>query len=325
MMKRAGIAVAGTILVDEINEIAAYPASGELVQIQKVSRSTGGCVPNVAVDLKKLCPTMDISALGRVGDDDNGCYAKELMAQQGVDVSRVLCQTGEKTSFTQVMSIVGGQRTFFTYAGASAQFGAEDVSVEDLSARILHLGYFLLLDKVDGGDGLTILQKAQQAGIKTSIDMVSENTDRYQLVLPCLPYVDYLIINEHEAEKLTDIPATNENLPRIATALKDAGVREKVIIHKPDRAVCCSAEGMTTVGSYILPEGYIQGTTGAGDAFCAGALVGIHEGWSDREILEFASAAAVSALGCADATGGLKTVSEVRELCEDFARMDTAL
>ncbi len=324
MMEKTGIAVAGTILVDEINEIAAYPACGELVQIQKVSRSTGGCVPNVAVDLKKLCPSMDILAIGRVGDDDNGRYAKELMAQPGVDVSRVLCQAGEKTSFTQVMSIIGGQRTFFTYAGASAQFGAEDVATQELSARILHLGYFLLLDKIDHGDGLALLQKAQQAGLKTSIDLVSENTDRYGLVLPCLPFVDYLIINEHEAEKLTDIPASNENLPRIAKALMDAGVREKVIIHKPDRAVCCSAEGMTAVGSYILPDGYIQGTTGAGDAFCAGALVGIHEGWSDREILEFASAAAVAALGCADATGGLKTVPEVRELCKDFARVEIA-
>ncbi len=324
MMERTGIAVAGTILVDEINEIAAYPACGELVQIQKNSRSIGGCVPNVAVDLKKLCPSMDILAIGKVGDDDNGRYAKEMMAQTGVDVSRVVSMTGEKTSFSQVMSIIGGQRTFFVYAGASAQFGVEDVALDNLQARILHLGYFLLLDKIDHGDGLTLLKNAQQAGLKTSIDLVSENTDRYGLVLPCLPYVDYLIINEHEAEKLTDIPATNENLPRIAKALMDAGVREKVIIHKPDCAICYSSEGVTVVGSYVLPDGYIQGTTGAGDAFCSGALVGIHEGWSDREILEFSSAAAVAALGAADATSGLKTVEQVREMCKDFARRDIA-
>ncbi len=324
MTNRTGIAVAGTILVDEINEIAAYPACGELVQIQKNSRSIGGCVPNVAVDLKKLCPSMDILAIGKVGDDDNGRYAKEMMAQTGVDVSRVVSMTGEKTSFSQVMSIIGGQRTFFVYAGASAQFGVEDVALDNLQARILHLGYFLLLDKIDHGDGLILLKNAQQAGLKTSIDLVSENTDRYGLVLPCLPYVDYLIINEHEAEKLTDIPATNENLPRIAKALMDAGVREKVIIHKPDCAICYSSEGVTVVGSYVLPEGYIQGTTGAGDAFCAGALVGIHEGWSDREILEFSSAAAVAALGAADATSGLKTVGQVREMCKGFARRDIA-
>ncbi len=324
MMERTGIIIAGTILVDELNHIDAYPECGELVQIRKTEKSIGGCVPNVAVDLKKLCPSLEVSAIGKVGDDENGVYAKEAMESQGVDVSRVLCQGGEKTSFTQVMSIVGGQRTFFTYAGASAQFGAQDVPTQELSARILHLGYFLLLDKIDQGDGLTVLQKAQQAGIKTSIDLVSENTDRYQLVLPCLPYVDYLIINEQEAEKLTNIPATNENLPRIAKALMDAGVREKVIIHKPDRAICCSELGTTVVGSYNLPDGFIQGTTGAGDAFCAGALLGIYNGWNDREILEFSSAAAVAALGSADATSGLKTVEQVREMCKNFTRKEIA-
>lgn len=325
MKNRTGIAVAGTILVDEINHIIAYPESGELVQIRKTEKSIGGCVPNVAVDLKKLCPSLEVTAIGRVGDDENGTYATDAMALPGVDVSRIVRQEGEKTSFTQVMSIIGGQRTFFTYAGASAQFGVDDVNVDDLAARILHLGYFLLLDKVDDGDGLAILQKAQQAGIKTSIDLVSENSDRYQLVLPCLPYVDYLIINEQEAEKLTNIPATNENLGDIAAALKAAGVREKVIIHKPDRAVCCSEQGITVVGSYCLPDGYIQGTTGAGDAFCAGALLGIYNDWSDREILEFSSAAAVAALGAADATSGLRPVPEIRELCKGYSRMDTAL
>ena len=114
MENRTGIAVAGTILVDELNHIIAYPECGELVQIRKVEKSIGGCVPNVAVDLKKLCPSLEVTAIGRVGDDENGTYATDAIAQPGVDVSRILCQEGEKTSFTQVMSIIGGQRTFFT-------------------------------------------------------------------------------------------------------------------------------------------------------------------------------------------------------------------
>ena len=53
---RKGIAVAGSILVDKINEIRAYPQSGELTQIVNLEKSVGGCVPNVALDLKKICP-----------------------------------------------------------------------------------------------------------------------------------------------------------------------------------------------------------------------------------------------------------------------------
>ena len=74
-----------------------------------------------------------------------------------------------------------------------------------------------------------------------------------------------------------------------------------------------------------LPDGYIQGTTGAGDAFCAGALFGIYQGKTDKEILEFASAAAVAALSSADATSGLRTEKEIKELCNGLERRKICL
>lgn len=50
---KKGIAVAGSILVDIINTVSKFPNEGELTQISSVSRAVGGCVPNVAVDIKK--------------------------------------------------------------------------------------------------------------------------------------------------------------------------------------------------------------------------------------------------------------------------------
>lgn len=317
---RKGIAVAGSVLVDKINEIKAYPQSGELTQIVNLQKAVGGCVPNVGLDLKKICPDMDIQAIGKIGDDEDGAYVSEVLSQGGVDVSGLVVSKEDSTSFTEVMSVINGQRTFFTYPGTSADFGYDDIDFENLNTRILQLGYFLLLEKVDQGDGLLILKKAQEMGIKTSIDLVSENSDRYSLVLPCLPYTDYLIINEMEAGKLTGMEPTDENLEAIASRLNELGVKEKVVIHKPDYAVCLSKDGYTVVNSYSLPDGYIKGTTGAGDAFCAGTLVGIYKGWSDSEILEFASACAVMALGTADATSGLVTEAEIKEYCKQFKR-----
>lgn len=318
--QRNGIAVAGSVLVDKINEIKAYPQSGELTQIVGLEKAVGGCVPNVALDLKKICPDMDVKAIGKIGNDEEGAYVSEVLGQGGVDVTGFVVDESNKTSFTEVMSVINGQRTFFTYPGASAKFGYSDIDFEHLDAKIMLLGYFLLLDKVDQGDGLQILQKAQEMGIKTSIDLVSENSDRYSLVIPCLKYTDYLIINEMEAGKLAGIDPTDENLKQIASKLQELGVKEKVVIHKPDYAVCLSGDDYTVVSSYKLPEGYIKGTTGAGDAFCAGTLIGIYKGWTDQEILEFASGCAVMALGKADATSGLVTESEIKEYCKQFER-----
>ena len=316
---KSGIAVAGSILVDKINEISAYPSVGELTQIKRVQKSVGGCVPNVAIDLKRLCSALTIKAVGKIGNDENGEYVKCVLQENGVDCENVFA-CAVPTSFTEVMSIPGGQRTFFTYAGASAEFGENDITMSALNVKMLHLGYFLLLDKIDNGDGVKILQKAQEAGVKTSIDLVSENSDRYSLVLPCLPYVDNLIINEVEAGKMCGVEPTMENLPQIAQTLKSYGVKERVIIHTPAVGICCSEQGMSVLPSYRLPDGFIQGTTGAGDAFCAGALLGIHEEKSDLDILQMATVAATGALSTADATSGLKTYAELQEICKHFER-----
>ena len=319
-IERNGIAVAGSVLVDKINEIKAYPQSGELTQIVGLEKAVGGCVPNVALDLKKICPELNVKAIGKIGNDEDGAYVSNVLSQGGVDVSGFVVSEEDSTSFTEVMSVINGQRTFFTYPGTSADFGYNDIDFENLDSSILHLGYFLLLEKVDQGEGIQILQKAQEMGIKTSIDLVSENSDRYSLILSCLPYTNYLIINEIEAGKLTNTDPTDDNLEEIARKLKALGVSDKVVIHKPDFAVCLSNDGYTVVNSYSLPDGYIKGTTGAGDAFCAGTLIGIYKEWSDTEILEFASGCAVMALGKADATSGLLTEEEIKEYCKQFER-----
>ena len=314
MAKREGIAVAGTILVDRLCEIGAYPKAGELTQIRRLSLSAGGLVPNDGIDLKKLDPNLPVYAYGKVGNDDEGRFALERMKTNNVDVSGVIVSDTEKTGFTDVMSVIGGQRTFFTYSGANASFGINDIPWETLSCKLLHLGYFLLMDAIDNGDGLLILKRAKEQGILTSIDLVSENSNRYARVLPCLPYVDNLIINETEAGNLCGIEPTDENLKKIAEKLLRAGVRERVVIHTPEQAVCKSRHEWTMMPSYDVPDGWIKGKTGAGDAFCSGALLGIYYGKDDNTILEYAQTAAAASLRTTDATSGLAELSELQKL-----------
>ena len=322
---KTGIAVAGTVLVDKINEIAAYPNCGELTKITGLDKSVGGCVPNVGIDLKKIDPDLPVYAVGKIGADDDGEYVKNVLAKNDLDISGIKVTADGRTSFTEVMSVKGGQRTFFTYAGADGDLCVNDISFDNIKPRMLHLGYFLLLNKVDAGEGLEILKKATEQGIETSIDLVSENSDRYSLVLPCLPYTDYLIINEVEAGKLSGIEPQPEKLKEMALKLKNLGVRKKVIIHMRDCALCCSESGITVTGSVDIPREQIKGTTGAGDAFCAGALYAIYKNKADDEILDFASSAAVMALTSADATSGLCTQQEIIKYCQQFRRMETCL
>lgn len=320
MAGRKGIAVVGTLLVDNIYEISAYPESGELTQIRSVSRACGGLVSNNGIGLKKIAPDLPVYGVGKVGNDEEGRFALQTLKASGLDVSGIKVSETEKTSFTAVMSISGGQRTFFTYPGCCSTFGMDDIDWDHLPCKMMHLGYFLLLEKVDGGDGLKILKEAKARGITTSIDLVSENSDRYSLVIPCLPYVDNLIINEMEAGKICGIDPTEENLPLIAEKLLEMGVRERVIIHMPSLGLCKTKNALVQLPSVALPKGYIKGKTGAGDAFCSGALIAIERGASPSEILELAEAAAVASLTETDATGGIMEEASLLENIRKFKR-----
>lgn len=144
--------------------------------------------------------------------------------------------------------------------------------------------------------------------------------------MPCLEYTDNLIVNEIEAGKLANTIVTDNNIKDVLKNLIKQGVKERVIIHKPDYSVCLNVNGeYTFVPSLQIPSEIIKGTTGAGDAFCSGCLVKILQGATDREILEFASMSAVTSLTEKDATSGIKSEKEIIEFCRQFKRREICL
>lgn len=50
------------------------------------------------------------------------------------------------------MNLPTGERTFFHARGANAEFSPDDIDLSSLSARMLHIGYILLLDSFDNAD-----------------------------------------------------------------------------------------------------------------------------------------------------------------------------
>ena len=323
-MKREGIALAGSLIVDHIKEIAVLPNRSELARITNVSDSTGGCVCNTGIDIRDLDPDIKLWAYGVLGDDKDGEIIIDVLKKANFDTSGIVKRG--ITSFTDVYpESETGCRTFFQYGGACDSFSVEDIDVSKVTAKIFHLGYLLLMDNLDSPDeeygtkSAHLLAKLQEAGCLTSIDTVSESGERFKkVVAPALKYVDYLIINELEASKLTDVDLTvtekgidEENMKKALKKLFDLGVGKRVIIH-----ALCGAYGMEKSGEYAftpsreLPKGYKKGSVGAGDAFCAGALLASYREMSLEDTLILGNAAAHCSLSTATATGGVKEVPE---------------
>lgn len=332
-MNREGIACAGNLILDEINIIDSWPNEGHLANILSKKQGTGGLVCNVLTGLAKFQTGVPLTAIGLVGMDNNGDSILEDMKSYGIDITHIVRTDREPTSYTEVMSVKDtGQRTLFHNRGANKLLSEKHFHWKHLQGKMFHLGYILILDSLDqpdmkfGTKAASVLHEALEHGFKTSLDVVSEMSDRFKnLVPPALPYVDYLIINELEAGHTTGFKIRNgekldrQALHKAAQELMNMGVKELVVIHFPEGAYALTKKGQKAYQSSLLfPEGYIQSTAGAGDAFCVGVLYGIHEDWDLDESLRLGIAAAGTSLNDATCTSSMRSLDETLNLFSKF-------
>ncbi len=327
-----GIAIAGNMILDRIKMIDVFPEEGMLCNIKSQSTSLGGCVCNTGIDIAMLSgDDIKLYALGRVGEDEDGKHILDVLQKNNIDTDGIIiCDTD--TSYTDVMTIVdSGRRTFFHCRGANDEFCVDDIDYDKLNCDILHVGYALLLDKFDkknndyGTELAKSLYMAQQRGIKTSIDVVSEQSDRFkEIVTSSIKYCDYITINEIEAENVSDISLRDKDKNIIESNLKKAcnffmenGVKQ-VCIHFPEGCAAMKDNEYRQIPSLNLPDNYIRGSVGAGDAFCAGILYAAYKGFSLQKSIMLGVCSASCSLSQADSISGMSDYKSAIDLFEKY-------
>lgn len=313
-MKR-GILAAGNFIVDRVKVIDAYPAEDMLAIIRGESRCNGGGPYNVLKDLAAMGVEYPLAAAGLIGLDEAGDWIRGDCSAHGIDTSLLVSTDAAATSCTDVMTNRGnGRRTFFHQPGANAFFDGEPIDFEKVGARIFHLGYLMLLDRLDGfaADGRTraahLLERASAAGLITSVDVVSTEHPEFQrIACSALAQVDFLVINELEAARILGHPLGS--LADAAGDLLEKGVRQAAVIHTEHGAVAVEAGGSSfSQGSVRLADGMIRGANGAGDAFAAGFLHGLHEGLPMAGRLKLGVCAAAACLLDPTPSDGLRPI-----------------
>ena len=330
---RNGIIAGGNWIVDAVKIIDVWPQQDTLANIFSTAKGSGGSPFNILVDLALLGAKFPLAGSGLVGDDDNGRWILEFCKKHGIDCAHLQTTADVLTSFTDVMTVKDtGRRTFFHARGANALLDASHFDFTRTNARIFHLGYLLLLDQLDapsathGTVAAEVLARAQDAGLKTSVDCVSEDSDRFpKVVMPALKHVDYCIMNEFEAGRCTGRRVRkNEKIDPIQLRgamqlLIEAGVRERVVVHYPEGGCALGRDGSWHEHpSLKLPSGYVKGAAGAGDAFGAGVLLGWHEGVSVPDQLRYGVCAAAANLSAETCTDGMRPLDDCLALAKRF-------
>ncbi|HEY9528130.1 MAG TPA: carbohydrate kinase family protein [Anaerolineales bacterium] len=331
---RHGILAGGNWIVDLVKVIDVYPSQERLANILSESLSHGGAPFNVLKALNKMAFDFPLEGIGVIGDDEKGQEILRQCYQRNIDVGQIKILQGESTSYTDVMTVASsGVRTFFHYRGANALLDETFFNFSNTRAKVFHLGYLLLLDGLDrvNGDGLTgasrVLRSARESGLITSADVVSEQSDRYaRIIPPALRFTDVLFINDFETRMLTGKEVVNDQgvfQPKEGFAAADSilemGVQQWVVIHFPKGVLAASCKGERIFQETLrIPPSAIKGTVGAGDAFAAGVLGGIHEGWNIRDCLVLGVSAAAASLMDETASEGIKPWKECLELVRKF-------
>ena len=324
-MTRSGIVLAGTIVLDIVHMIHQWPDEEQIAFIRQTIEAPGGPPHNAAAGLVKLQSPFPVSMICLVGDDAAGDTFIRIAGELGLDTAGVIRVAGQSTDVTHVMtSLATGKRTFFFRPGANATMTAEQMLPADDSAKIYYLGSPGISSSMDACDGWrAALQAAKARGFKTAMELcpVPPELQRAQ-TLPCLSLLDYFVINDSEAEILSGLPVSrdghfNKGLALAAAQkLLDLGVSELVGIHHPEGAVALRKSGERAFAPSVnVPKSEIVGTVGAGDAFYAGMLFGIHESWSLERCLALANASAATSLHSATTSSSIRPWTE----CLDYA------
>ncbi len=334
--QRRGIIAAGTWTVDRVKLVDGWPRQEHLALILESDQQGGGSAHNLGVDTRKLDPVLPVEAIGLIGTDADADFLLDRCHAVGINTDQLRKSDQSPTSYTDVISdSETGRRTFFHYSGTSNLLHPGHFDLSACRGAWMHLGLVgvhALMDSSCTHDGqrfengwVAVLQQAQQLGIRCNLELVSIAEERIrEIALPCLDYLDSLIVNEFEAGALAGITITDsaglvdaDRCVEAAEKLHTLGDLSLVVIHFPQGAVAVTSSGLVSHRkSFELDANRIGSAVGAGDAFAAGVLYGLHEYWPLDDALELGHAVAAASLRSTNTVDSVETVDQ----CLAFAR-----
>ena len=302
----ADIGCAGILVADTFcGPMKRMPVPGELLAVEEIPSKAGGCAANVAIDLAKQ--GFDVDACGCVGSDASAEVLLQSLAAAGVDCGQVRQLDTHATSKTVILLIDGEDRRYIHTFGANAAFNVQRIRREWIDGlKVFYLGGLFAMPGIETIELAELLRYCRQRGIVTVVDVVvSQNYSEMNTLLPLLPHIDYFLPNDDEAQRLTGIVDTEQ---QIETFLRH-GVKAVIITCGADGAVAARGrerwQGTACHIDSVDPSG-------SGDAYAAGVITGIMHRWDMSETLRYASALGASATTAIGTTDGVFTAAEAQ-------------
>jgi len=288
------------------------PDGQDIGLIDEIRLTVAGTAAGTAVDLAKL--GAKVVAMGAIGEDELGNFVIDSMKRYGIDTTYLRRKRGVQTSATMLPIRPNGERPALHVLGANGELGLADVDFEAIEhADFLHLGGTYLMPKLDGEPTRDVLRFAKEHGVVTTLDMLAiERPDMLEVLEPCLPYVDYFMPGLDEARMICRL----DDRPDVIRFFHDRGVGATVFkMGAAGSSIAVPGEKEIRLPAYKVP---VVDSTGCGDAYCAGFIVGLSHGWDLERAGRLATAASAQVIT------GLGSDAGIVDLEQTIRFMETA-
>ncbi len=295
----ATVGCAGILVADSFcGPMPRLPRAGELLAIDQMSSKVGGCAANVAIDLVKQGISADVC--GCVGNDSSAEAFLQSLQATGVGCEQIRKLDKLPTSKTVVLLVAGEDRRYIHVFGANAGFEVAHVRPSWIDGlKVFYFGGLFATPGIRTDELAELLVQCRARGIATVVDVVVPQEHRgMEALTRLLPLTDYFLPNDDEACRLTGLADPEQQVARFL----ECGVGTVIITRGAEGSI--AARGRQRWHTAAYPVSGID-PSGAGDAFAAGVITGIVQGWKMPETLTYAAALGSSASTAIGTTDGV--------------------
>lgn len=277
------VLVVGSLNMDLIARTQALPKPGQTLAGANFATAPGGKGANQAVAAARL--GAQVSMIGCVGDDANGRALRQALLDDSIDCEGVRTVPQVPTGVALITVDTQGQNTIVIVAGANGALATEQVDAFESAIQAADV-VVCQLEVPEPVVGHT-LARARALG-KTVI--LNPAPASGPLPAQWLPWVDYLVPNESEAQLLSGVPVVGqEGAQAAAQALLARGACKVLVTLGEAGALLASANGVEHFPAFKVTP---VDATAAGDTFIGAFAAALAQGSAEVEAIRFAQQAA---------------------------------
>ena len=305
---KPSIIVIGSSNVDLIMQVPHLPKPGETVTGGNFSQVFGGKGANQA--LAASLAGGNVTFVTCVGSDSYGSSIRDNLAKAGIRPDCIFTEQDVASGTAIILVGKEGENCIGIAPGANYRMSSRHI---DQAAELIETADLVVLQYEIPSDTLYYaIERAAQYGRKIMFNLA-----------PALPFredflsrLDYLLVNEHEAESLVNFPLDSPaQVERAAAELLVKGPQSVIITLGPAGAYVATQQE-----KYLVPAFSVRAvdTTAAGDVFAGSLAVALVEGQSLLDGVRFASAAAAIAVTRLGAQTSIPSRVEIETFLTNF-------